>query len=344
MSLAGFKKQISKANQYMSEKIGGAEATKLADEFVEMERQTDITNELVDEMVVKTKEYLQPNPASRAKLMAFKQLSKLGGQAKQSAYPQPEGTLGEAMVKYGKAFGEDRPFASALVDAGEALKQMADVKYALEDTVKQNFLEPLIMLQNKDLKDVMHHRKKLQGRRLDFDCKRRKQTKGGQVPEEELRFAEEKFEESLNLSQQGMHHLLESDSEQLAQLCALAEGLYEYHKQCSDILSNLTEQLNERRQDAASKPTREYVPKKLYELAIPMNDDGVPHQNSTKPSSPCCKALYDFDPENEGELGFKEGDLISLVTRIDENWYEGSVHGRKGFFPVNYVQIVVPLP
>lgn len=38
---------------------------------------------------------------------------------------------------------------------GEALKQMAEVKFALEDNVKQNFLEPLTHLQNKDVRDVM---------------------------------------------------------------------------------------------------------------------------------------------------------------------------------------------
>lgn len=38
---------------------------------------------------------------------------------------------------------------------GEALHEMAEVKYALEDNVKQNFLEPLTHLQAKDLKDVL---------------------------------------------------------------------------------------------------------------------------------------------------------------------------------------------
>lgn len=45
--------------------------------------------------------------------------------------------------------------AQCLVEMGEALKQMADVKYSLDDNIKQSFLEPLHHLQTKDLKEVM---------------------------------------------------------------------------------------------------------------------------------------------------------------------------------------------
>lgn len=42
-----------------------------------------------------------------------------------------------------------------MLEFGENLRQMADVKYALDDNTKQNFLEPLHHLQMKELKEVM---------------------------------------------------------------------------------------------------------------------------------------------------------------------------------------------
>ncbi|XP_008552827.1 endophilin-A isoform X4 [Microplitis demolitor] len=358
MAFAGLKKQINKANQYMTEKMGGAEGTKLDVDFVDMERKTDVTCELVEELQMKTKEFLQPNPTARAKMAAVKGISKLSGQAKASTYPQPEGVLGDCMLLYGKKMGEDSIFAQALIEMGEAMKQMADVKYSLDDNIKQNFLEPLHHLQTKDLKEVMHHRKKLQGRRLDFDCKRRRQAK-----DDEIRQAEEKFAESLHLAQMGMFNLLENDVEQVAQLATFSEGLLEYHQQCIEILKVLTETLLEKKDEAANRPKLEFVPKTLADLnveglslgdgmnggnfflhASPLPSPSKSPARTPMPKQPCCTALYDFEPENPGELGFKENDTITLIQRVDDNWFEGSVNGRTGYFPVSYVQVVQPLP
>ncbi|XP_024867798.1 endophilin-A isoform X6 [Temnothorax curvispinosus] len=388
MAFAGLKKQINKANQYMTEKMGGAEGTKLDVDFVDMERKTDVTYELVEELQMKTKEFLQPNPTARAKMAAVKGISKLSGQAKASTYPQPEGVLGDCMLTYGKKMGEDSIFAQALIEMGEAMKQMADVKYSLDDNIKQNFLEPLHHLQTKDLKEVMHHRKKLQGRRLDFDCKRRRQAKatgkrsvsphvgsparsgtsspyaGSHVSDDEIRQAEEKFAESLHLAQMGMFNLLENDVEQVAQLATFSEALLEYHQQCTEVLKGLTEILFEKKEEAANRPKLEFVPKTLADLHVDsgltldhMNGGNFSLHASPLPSpskspartpltqrSPCCTALYDFEPENPGELGFKENDTITLTQKIDDNWFEGSLDGRTGYFPVTYVQVVVPLP
>jgi len=236
--LPGLKKQINKANQYMTERITGVEGTRLDTEFQEMERRTDLFNELVDDLQIKTKEFLQPNPTVRVKMSAVKGISKLSGQAKASTYPQPEGTLGDAMSSYGRKlqdFDNNSVYSAALIESGEALKQMADLKYALDDNVKQNYLEPMHHTQTKDLKEVLHHRKKLQGRKLDFDCKKRKGE-----PDEVLRAAEEKFAESLQLAQLGMHNLLDgSGVEHISQLTQFAESLLEYHKKMRRHIARL---------------------------------------------------------------------------------------------------------
>ncbi|XP_052752317.1 endophilin-A isoform X5 [Galleria mellonella] len=398
MAFAGLKKQINKANQYVSEKMGGAEGTKLDLDFVEMERKTDVTCELVEELQTKTKEFLQPNPTARAKMAAVKGISKLSGQAKSNTYPQPEGVLGDCMLHYGKKLGEDTIFSQCLIEMGEALKQMADVKYSLDDNIKQSFLEPLHHLQTKDLKEVMHHRKKLQGRRLDFDCKRRRQAKGpgraspymspSHTPrqDDEIRQAEDKFAESLQLAQIGMFNLLDNDVEQVAQLSFFAEGLLEYHQQCTEILKGLVSTLMEKKEEAVNRPKLEFVPKTLADLHIEgihdLNNGGshtaspehkppsnlelfpgagsVQRSNNASPlpspikspartpvvqnKGPCCTALYDFEPENQGELGFKENDVITLINKVDENWFEGSLNGKTGYFPISYVQVTVPLP
>ncbi|XP_075979318.1 SH3 domain containing GRB2 like, endophilin-A isoform X7 [Anticarsia gemmatalis] len=372
MAFAGLKKQINKANQYVTEKMGGAEGTKLDLDFVEMERKTDVTCELVEELQTKTKEFLQPNPTARAKMAAVKGISKLSGQAKSNTYPQPEGVLGDCMLHYGKKLGEDTVFSNCLIEMGEALKQMADVKYSLDDNIKQGFLEPLHHLQTKDLKEVMHHRKKLQGRRLDFDCKRRRQAKGDHRPgraspymspshnttrqDDEIRQAEDKFAESLQLAQIGMFNLLDNDVEQVAQLTYFAEGLLEYHQQCTEILKGLVSALMDKKEEAVNRPKMEFVPKTLADLHI----EGIHDLNNASPlpspvkspartpmapnKGPCCTALYDFEPENQGELGFKENDVITLINKVDENWFEGSVNGKTGYFPISYVQVTVPLP
>ena len=42
----------------------------------------------------------------------------------------------------------------ALVEVGEALRQLAEVKDALDIGVKQNFIDPLQSLQDKELKEI----------------------------------------------------------------------------------------------------------------------------------------------------------------------------------------------
>ncbi|KAG7459046.1 hypothetical protein MATL_G00227030 [Megalops atlanticus] len=349
MSVAGLKKQFHKATQKVSEKVGGAEGTKLDEDFIDMEKKVDTTSRAVLDIMNKTTEYLQPNPATRAKMSMMNSMSKIRGQDKGLGYTQAETVLGETMQKYGRELGEESNFGLALIDVGEAMRELGDVKDALDMEVKQNFIDPLQNLCDKDLKEIQHHLKKLEGRRLDFDYKKKRQ---GKVQDEEIKQALEKFDDSKEVAELSMFNLLESDQiEQVSQLAALVQAQVEYHRQATEILQQLSLKMEDRIREASTKPRKEFVPKPRTSMDFSSNENhngGISHSGSAKSpvpmDQPCCRALYDFDPENEGELGFKEGDIITLTNKIDDNWYEGMLRGQSGFFPVNYVDILVALP
>ncbi|KAM4674794.1 SH3 domain-containing protein 19 [Amazona ochrocephala] len=53
-----------------------------------------------------------------------------------------------------------------------------------------------------------------------------------------------------------------------------------------------------------------------------------------------AKALYDFHGENEDELSFKAGEIITELEPVDEDWMNGEIQGKSGMFPKNFVQIL----
>ncbi|KAI7811231.1 rho guanine nucleotide exchange factor 7b isoform X1 [Triplophysa rosa] len=50
------------------------------------------------------------------------------------------------------------------------------------------------------------------------------------------------------------------------------------------------------------------------------------------------KARFNFQPTNEDELSFSKGDVIQVIRQEDGGWWEGSLNGKTGWFPSNYVK------
>ncbi|XP_039502841.1 endophilin-A3b [Pimephales promelas] len=374
MSVAGLKKQFHKASQLLKEKINGVEGTKLDEEFLNMERKTDITHKMILDLVPKTIGYLQPNPAYRAKLSMLNTVSRMRGQVKTVGYPQTEGILGDCMLHYGNELGAESGFGYALFEMGEALKQVAQARNSMDERVKRTFIDPLQSLQHRELKEIEYHLRKLEGRRLDLDYKKRRK---GKVSDSEMNIALEKFEESKELAERSMFNLLERDVQRMQNLSGLLGAVIDYHRQSCQILENLRSNLQSRITDASNQPKREFASKSvrstvcytdIYGLSAcssgqlsdapvvvhppknvkinPQTTDMPTSNNDSAPplGQPCCRALYSFQTENQGELSFKEGDIIILTNQIDENWYEGMIRGVSGLFPMNYVKVLVPLP
>jgi hypothetical protein len=55
-------------------------------------------------------------------------------------------------------------------------------------------------------------------------------------------------------------------------------------------------------------------------------------------AAPTCRALFDNVPDDSDELAFKVGDIITVIKKDDSGWWEGTIRGKKGIFPSNFVK------
>ncbi|XP_075852284.1 E3 ubiquitin-protein ligase SH3RF2 [Microcebus murinus] len=62
------------------------------------------------------------------------------------------------------------------------------------------------------------------------------------------------------------------------------------------------------------------------------------------PPPPLCRALYNFDLRDKGKsenhdcLTFLKDDIITVLSRVDENWAEGKLGDKVGIFPILFVE------
>ncbi|OTF80522.1 hypothetical protein BLA29_008875, partial [Euroglyphus maynei] len=66
-----------------------------------------------------------------------------------------------------------------------------------------------------------------------------------------------------------------------------------------------------------------------------------------KPQREQAKVLFRYDAQNDDELTIKEGDIITIISKENEDagWWKGELNGRIALFPDNFVEIIKqPLP
>lgn len=61
---------------------------------------------------------------------------------------------------------------------------------------------------------------------------------------------------------------------------------------------------------------------------------------SRAPARLYVRALYDYEADDRTSLSFRQGDIIEVLTRLESGWWDGIIHGVRGWFPSNYCAIV----
>ncbi|KAI8682709.1 hypothetical protein LRP88_05332 [Fusarium phalaenopsidis] len=95
----------------------------------------------------------------------------------------------------------------------------------------------------------------------------------------------------------------------------------------------LSLQEEERKKVAAAGPSTQAGPSAQTESPAPPVPAGTTAATVSR-----VRALFDFVPSEPGELEFKKGDIIAVLESVYKDWWRGSLRGKTGIFPLNYVE------
>ena len=51
-----------------------------------------------------------------------------------------------------------------------------------------------------------------------------------------------------------------------------------------------------------------------------------------------CEVLYGYTAQQDDELTINPGDVVNIIEKYDEDWWQGELNGQVGIFPASYVQ------
>ncbi len=51
-----------------------------------------------------------------------------------------------------------------------------------------------------------------------------------------------------------------------------------------------------------------------------------------------CKVLYEYQANESDELNIQPDDIIHIIDKYDQEWWQGELNGNVGIFPSSYVE------
>lgn len=98
---------------------------------------------------------------------------------------------------------------------------------------------------------------------------------------------------------------------------------------------SLNEKAADKEEEAPAPAPAPSLPSREETQAAP----ALPSRSEQKPESKTATAEYDYEKDEDNEIGFSEGDLIVEIEFVDDDWWQGkhSKTGEVGLFPANYV-------
>ncbi|CAJ1066789.1 intersectin-1 [Xyrichtys novacula] len=88
-----------------------------------------------------------------------------------------------------------------------------------------------------------------------------------------------------------------------------------------------------------------WFPANYVKLLSPSTSKTTPTEPTPPKLAPASTAvcqvigMYDYVAQNDDELAFQKGQVITVLNKDDCDWWKGELNGREGLFPSNYVKL-----
>ncbi|XP_037257215.1 sorbin and SH3 domain-containing protein 1 isoform X36 [Falco rusticolus] len=229
--------------------------------------------------------------------------------------------------------GLKRPSSSASTKDSESPRHFAPVDY-------METPEEIIRRRHDDKEKLLEDQRRLKREQEEADIAARRHT--GVIPTHHQFITNERFGDLLNVDDTAKRKSGSEMRPARAKFDFKAQTLKELPLQKGDIVY-IYKQIDQNWYEGEHHGRVGIFPQSYIEL-LPPAEKAQPKKPSPLQVLEYGDAIakFNFNGDTQVEMSFRKGERITLIRRVDENWYEGKISGtnRQGIFPVTYVEVL----
>ncbi|XP_061214658.1 sorbin and SH3 domain-containing protein 1 isoform X13 [Neopsephotus bourkii] len=262
---------------------------------------------------------------------------------KRESEPDPAGLENERQIYKSVLEGGDIPFqglsglkrpsSSASTKDSESPRYFAPVDY-------METPEEIIRRRHDDKEKLLEDQRRLKREQEEADIAARRHT--GVIPTHHQFITNERFGDLLNVDDTAKRKSGSEMRPARAKFDFKAQTLKELPLQKGDIVY-IYKQIDQNWYEGEHHGRVGIFPRSYIEL-LPPAEKAQPKKPSPLQVLEYGDAIakFNFNGDTQVEMSFRKGERITLIRRVDENWYEGRISGtnRQGIFPVTYVEVL----
>ncbi|XP_075204927.1 sorbin and SH3 domain-containing protein 1 isoform X4 [Anomaloglossus baeobatrachus] len=226
-----------------------------------------------------------------------------------------------------------RPSSSASIKDSESPRHFTPLEY-------MDHPEELVRRRYDSKEKLLEDQRRLKREQEEADIAARRHT--GIVPSHHQFITNERFGDLLNVDDSSKRRSRSEMTQARAKFDFKAQSLKELPLQKGDIVY-IYKQIDQNWFEGEHHGRTGIFPISYIEI--------LPQTEKAQPQKPPpvqvleygdAVAKFNFNGDTAVEMSFKKGERITLIRRVDENWYEGKISGtsRQGIFPVTYIEVL----